>query len=175
MRALPSILFRFVILLLVQAFVLNNVSFGSWSPYVNGFLYVLFVMLLPYEFPRALQLVLSFALGLCLDAFTDTYGIHASALTLVAFVRPAILNMLASKDEYEFRSRPILPVMGFSWYFSYTFLMTFVHHFWVYLIDDFRFTHLHITLLKTVCSVFFTTLLIFLVQYIFYQPKKDNG
>ena len=75
----------FVVLVLVQVLVLNNIHFMG---YINPYVYVLFILLLPVRFSRLFTLILAFALGLIIDAFSNTYGIHAFSTVLIAFLRP---------------------------------------------------------------------------------------
>jgi len=175
MRPILWNILRFMLLIPLQALVLHNVGFGEYSSYFNGFLYILFILMLPYETPKWLVLTASLALGLVLDVFLGTIGMHASACVVIAYSRPWIMKLLASTDEYEFRNKPTVHVMGFRWYISYAFLMAVLHHFWFYLVEDFRFIELHIIVLKALGSAAFTTLLILLTQYLFFSRKKENG
>lgn len=175
MRLILWNILRFVILILLQALVLHNIEFGSYSPYFNGFLYILFILMLPYETPAWLMMTLGFVLGMSLDLFLDTVGMHASACVLIAFARPWLMKLLASRDEYEFRNKPNIHVMGFGWFLSYAFLMSVLHHLWFYFVEDFRFTEIHIILMKTLGSAVFTTFLIIIAQYLIFRPRKENG
>lgn len=88
---IPRNIFRFIVLVLIQVLILNNIEF---SGYINPFLYVLFILLLPFETPAWLLLVSGFALGLTVDLFMNTPGLHAAATVLTAFVRPFVLRIL---------------------------------------------------------------------------------
>jgi cell shape-determining protein MreD len=175
MRPLVWNILRFIILVPFQALVIHKIEFGDYSSFFNGFLYVLFILMLPFETPKWLTLTLAFALGISLDMFSGTIGMHASACVLMAFARPRIMKILASSDEYEFRNKPTIHVMGFRWYVSYAFLLCVLHHFWFFLVENFRFTEIHIILLKTLGSALFTTFLIVLTQYLFFSRRKENG
>lgn len=74
-----------VVLVLLQVLLLNNIQF---SGYINPYMYVLFILLLPFETPRYLLLLLGFFLGLLVDIFSNTPGFHASATTFLAFCAP---------------------------------------------------------------------------------------
>ena len=75
---------RWILLLFVQIFLLKNMGFYDLS---TPFVYVLFLLLLPFGIPNILLYVLAFATGLTLDAFYDTMGVHATACIVLAFVR----------------------------------------------------------------------------------------
>ena len=175
MKSYTGIIVRFIILVLVQVIVLNKIEFGDWTPYFNAFVYVMFILTLPFETPLWGLLLLSFLLGLSVDIFQGTYGMHASACLVAAFVRPAVLKTMSSTDEYEFRNVPTVQVMGLSWYVVYASVICLIHHLWLYLIEDFRFIELGDILLKTVCSTSISVVLIILAQYLIFMPQKENG
>ena len=89
-------IFRFVMLVLVQVFVLDNIQFLG---YISPMIYILFILSLPVRFPRGVVLILAFLLGLTIDIFNNTMGIHAFATVFAAFIRPTIINMSVSMEE----------------------------------------------------------------------------
>ena len=82
---------RFIFLIGIQVLVLNNVLFMN---YINPYIYILFILLLPFDTARWLLLVLSFALGFSVDAFQNTMGLHAFSCVFIAFIRRPILYFL---------------------------------------------------------------------------------
>src|SRR5674536_70033 len=85
----------FILLVLFQVLLLNNIQF---SGYVNPYVYIMFILLLPVEFPSWLLLLLSFATGLIIDFFSGSPGMHTSATVLAGFVRPYVLRIVAPRD-----------------------------------------------------------------------------
>ena len=84
----------FIILIVAQLLIFNNIEF---SGYVNPYVYILFIILLPFETPKVLLLVLAFLMGLIIDLFLGTPGVHTSATVLMAFFRPFILGTFSGK------------------------------------------------------------------------------
>ena len=80
--ALQNIL-RFIFLILIQVFLLDNIQFMG---YINPMIYVLFILLLPVRFPRWALLISAFAMGLIIDVFSNTAGMHTFALVFAAFL-----------------------------------------------------------------------------------------
>ena len=71
MNEIPKNLIRFVVLVLIQVMILNNIQV---SGFINPYMYVLFILLLPFETPNWLLLLLSFFLGLSVDVAAITKG-----------------------------------------------------------------------------------------------------
>ncbi len=80
----------FVLLVLFQVLALNNIQFLG---FINPYIYILFIIALPVKTPRWLSLILAFILGLTLDIFSNTLGMHAFATVLIAFLRNGIINL----------------------------------------------------------------------------------
>jgi rod shape-determining protein MreD len=80
---------RFVTLVLVQVLILNHINFLG---YINPYLYPLFILVFPLTGNKSLLIILSFILGLCIDVFSDSGGIHAAACVFIAWIRPVVLK-----------------------------------------------------------------------------------
>ena len=165
-KYLPRNIFRFFFLILLQVWVLNNIQF---SGYINPYMYVLFILLLPFETPGWLVLFLSFFLGLSVDMFADTIGMHTSASVFIGFLRPFVLQSIAPRDGYEIGKLPRIYYYGFSWFFKYSFLLILSHHLFLFSIEVFNFSSYHLVLVRTVLSTIFTTLLVIVSQYIIFR------
>ncbi len=165
-RDLPRNIIRFVLLVLLQVLVFNNIQF---SGYLNPYIYVLFILLMPFETPRWLLLMAGFGLGLTIDIFSNTLGIHAAATVFMSFLRPYILNFIAPRDGYEIGSYPRLSFYGFKWFFRYSFILIFAHHFVLFYLEVFDFSNFFLTLLRVVLSTAFSALFVVLSQYIIFR------
>lgn len=162
---------RFIVLLLLQVFVLDNVHLGG---YINPYLYILFVLLLPFETPGWLLLTSSFALGFGVDMFEGTGGIHAAASTFIAFLRPYVLVLLSSSREYEPGINPSIADLGLRWFLSYAGFLTLAHHLALFMLEVFSFSDLIDTLRRTLMSTLVTFVIIIIVQYLFYPVRSKR-
>jgi len=168
-RVLIYNLIRFVVLVLVQAFLLKNISLYNLSvPY----LYILFILLLPFETPNLLLFPLSFLLGLTIDAFYDTPGLHAAACVVLAFVRVLFISITVQKDGFDNEPEPTLGNMGFRWFFTYAAVLTLFHHFFLFNLEVFRLSEIEYTLLRFLSSSVFTLFLILISSFLFYRRKE---
>jgi len=157
---------RFIVLILFQVLVFNNIHVFS---YITPFVYILFVMLLPFETPKWLLLLASFALGITMDIFSNTGGIHTAATVLIGFIRPWIQNTISSKQEYEPGIQPGIKNLGFKWFFTYSLILTTVHHVSLFYLEVFRFTEFFGTLWHALLNVVYTMTFIIIIQYLFYK------
>jgi len=158
----------FVGLLLFQVLVLNQVELhGFISPYI----YPLFILLLPFKTPKAVLLLLGFLMGLGVDMFTNTPGLHASATVLLAYLRPAIINLNIPPGGYEIIDKPHIGSMGSTWFLVYAGMAIFVHHAAYFFLEIYSLTYFFSTLLKVICSGLLSLLLMVIVEYLFYARR----
>ncbi|HNW56649.1 MAG TPA: rod shape-determining protein MreD, partial [Bacteroidales bacterium] len=57
----------FILLMLLQILVFDNIQI---SGYINPYIYVMFILILPFEIPSWLLLLISFAAGFIMDLFS---------------------------------------------------------------------------------------------------------
>ncbi|MBN1768871.1 MAG: rod shape-determining protein MreD [Prolixibacteraceae bacterium] len=155
----------FVFSVLIQVLFMDNIQFYSL---VNPYFYVLFILLLPINTPRYLLLILGFALGLTIDVFANTPGIHASATVFMAFLRPFMINT-ANIDEQEKTISPTIMNMGVGWFIKYSLVLILFHHTFLFFVEIFSFHSFLNTILRSVLSGLFTFVLILLSQFIIYR------
>lgn len=165
-KVLPRNILRFAVLVLFQVLILNNVQING---YLNPYVYILFILLLPFETPNWLMLVTAFLLGLTVDLFTQTPGIHAFASVFMAFTRPFVLNILSPRDGYGSGTYPRVYYYGFEWFLKYALALVFIHHFVLFFVEVFRISGFFHTLLRTVVSTLFSTLIIVISQYLVFR------
>ena len=153
---------RFVLLVLFQVLVLNNIQFLG---YINPYLYILFLLSLPVQIPRGFLLVLAFALGLTIDAFSNTMGMHAFAAVLVAFLRNGIIKLFTAIEEGN-NPTPSFHTFGVGAYIKYMVTMVIIHHITLFLLESFSLAHFWILSAKIILSSLVTILLILGIQSI---------
>ena len=168
-RAIIVNLIRFVVLVFIQVFLLKNITLYNLS---TPYLYILFILLLPFELPNILLFVLAFILGLTVDAFYNTPGLHAAACVLLAFVRVLFISITVQKDGFDNEPEPTLSVMGFRWFFTYALILTLFHHFFLFNLEVFRLSEIQYTLSRVVLSSIFTVFLMLVSGLLFYRSKE---
>lgn len=167
---LPRYLFNFIFFALIQVLVLNNIQL---SGYINPYLYIIFIITLPFEIPGWLLLALGFSLGMVVDVFSNTPGMHASATVFMSFLRPFVLRFFAPRDDYQPGTLPTMAYYGTSWFLRYSILLILAHHAFLFFVEVFSITHFFSTLLRILTSAFFTLILILIAQ-LFSKGKKQG-
>lgn len=118
----------------VQVFLLDRVP--PLHRFLTPSVYLLFLLWLPLGIGRGALLAVGFVYGLGVDLFSRTPGLHASACTLVAFLRPGLIDLLMPRPEGEGgRAEPSVPTMGIFPYAAYLVLLTLLHHTWVQFLE----------------------------------------
>jgi hypothetical protein len=167
-RALIINSIRFVLLIASQVFLLKNIGYYNLSiPY----LYILFILLLPFGIPNVLLFLLAFLTGIIVDGFYDSMGLNAIACTVMAFVRILFISITVQRDGFDNEPEPSLEIMGFRWFVSYAVILTFFHHLILFSFETFRFSELGFTLLRVFMSTFFTVSLILIAEFSFFRKK----
>jgi len=153
----------FILLLAIQVLLMNNIQF---SGFINPYVYVLFILLLPFETEYWLILLLSFFTGLVIDLTSGTLGLHAAATVFAGFLRPYVLNLVSPREGYEKGDLPGLKAYGFRWFITYVLIIVVSHHLVLFYLEVFRFDYFFRTLLRVVLSSGFTILFIIIIQSI---------
>lgn len=169
MSDLVKNIFRLVIFILVQVYVLNKIP--HLHRYVVPILYFLFILWLPFSLSRPGLLIAGFGTGLLLDYFTNTPGLHAAACVLIAYARPFIITILLPKDTTEFNYREPSPrALGWAPYAVYVFILTFLHNTYLLLLEYLHFGSFFDFIIKVLSTTAISLLLIFTTELLF--PRK---
>lgn len=167
-RAVITNSIRFLLLIATQVFLLKNIGYYNLSiPY----LYILFILILPFGIPNVLLFLLAFLTGLTIDVFYDTLGLNAAACTVMAFVRIVFINLTVQRDGFDNEPEPTLGIMGFRWFIFYAFTLTFSHHFILFAFETFKFTEIGYTLIRVIMSTLFTVFLMLVTEFAFFRKK----
>ena len=160
-RVLVINIIKFIFLVLIQVLILNRLSIGG---VIHPMLYILFIITLPFETPRWLIIALGFIMGLTIDFFSDTLGIHAASTTFLAFVIPIIWRLLSSHDGYELGESPQINVQGIKWFLRYAIVVSLIHNITFFFIEAFSLEFFFSTLWSATLNTLFTVVLIILSQ-----------
>lgn len=157
---------RFILLLAAQILVFNNMNFLG---YINPYPYILFIILYPVNGNKTGLLLASFVLGIIMDMFCNSGGVHAASCLVLAYYRPYIFKF-AFGLSYEYQTVKLNDVITPE-RFSFILIAVIIHHFTMVLLEVFRLNFLWEIMLKTIFSTLFTILISIIIIYII-KPKK---
>jgi rod shape-determining protein MreD len=162
---------RFVVVVALQVFVLNELRLGG---FINPWLYLYFILMLPIHIPGWLLLMVAFLTGFTIDVFSNTIGMHTLATVFLAFCRPGVLNFIAPREGYEFGLKPTISHLGIGWFLAYAGSLVFLHHTLLFFVEAFKFSEFFYTLFRVILSGIATMILLVLAQYLTYRKKGDT-
>lgn len=157
---------RFLGLLVFQVLVFNKINlFG----YINPYPYILFIILFPASWNMKILLVTSFLMGFSIDLSLDSGGVHALSSLLIAYNRNNIFNLFFG-STYENQTLDLKKPSSANM-FKYVLIVILLHHFIVFAISIFSFTHILDVLTRTFMSTVFTFALVTLML-VYYKNKR---
>ncbi|MGP8215075.1 MAG: rod shape-determining protein MreD [Bacteroidia bacterium] len=159
---------RFFVFMLIQVLILKHIDL---SRFINPFLYVIFILMLPIRTDKALVMMLAFIAGLTIDMFYNTMGYNAAACVFMAYCRPWVLGMYAPKGEYDASAKPTMQSLGLPWMLSYAGTLVFIHHFTLFFLEALSFSAFFSTLGIVIISGITTVGLVILSQLIMQRRR----
>ena len=161
---------RFILLLFIQIIILNEIP--PIHQFITPYLYFIFILWLPFGTSRIATTLLGFAIGYTLDTFTNTPGLHAAAASLIGYIRPTILNILLAQEVSEELSKePSIGTMGWGPFMIYIFSITFIHHFYLVLLEWLQFGDFGYFIGKVFFTSIMSMLLILLAELLLNRRK----
>lgn len=157
---------RFILLLAAQIVIFNKINlFGFINPYP----YVLFLILYPVNSNKNSFLVASFVLGITMDLFCNSGGVHAAACVVLAFLRPQIFKF-AFGLSYEYQTVKLNDVLTPE-RFSFIAAAVTIHHLVLFFLEIFSFELFFEIIFRIILSTIFTILFSIIIIYLI-KPKK---
>ena len=150
----------FVVLLLVQVLILNNIHLFQVA---TPLLYLFFVITFRRGMAKWMILSYSFVLGLLLDVFTNTPGLAAGTLTLIAVIQPYLLEVLTPRDSAE-NMRVSIATMGFGKFATFSAILVGIYCVVFFALEAFNFFEWQMWLLRAVSSALLTLLFVLAIE-----------
>lgn len=162
-------LLRTILLIALQVLIVQNINL---SGYIILLPYVLVILMLPFETNRLIVLFISFVVGISIDYFYDSSGIHASACTIMGFARYYVLKYVSPREGYDAGVRPSVEDMGLAWYLTYAGTLIAIHHLFLFYLEIFRFSEFFRTLFRIIMSTAGTLGFIYLIQFLLSTKRE---
>ncbi len=171
MSTLVKNIFRFILFILVQVYVLDRIHVNYL---VTPYIYYLFILWLPFNMSRSAQMIIAFAVGFTLDSFRHNPGFHAAACVLIAYIRPFIISILIPQEgaDTNYEEPSAKSMGGLVPYMVYVSVLTLVHNGWLFLLEAWQFANIWYFLIKTLLSAAISLLLILVTELLFSRKQK---
>lgn len=160
-------IFRFILLLAVQIIVFNNMTFLG---FILPLPYLLFIILYPVNGNKSGLLLASFLLGIIMDLFSNSGGIHATACLVLAYFRPYIFKF-SFGVSYEYQTIKLNDVLTPE-RFSFILLSVIIHHFTLFTLEAFQVSFFLDILIRALLSTVFTAILCIIIIYLIKPTKR---
>lgn len=158
---------RFVLLIVLQVTIFKRIGIDySIFSFAHIFIYPLWVIFFPVKYPKAVLMILAFCMGLCIDIFYDSPGVHAASLVFLAFSRGFILNLLEPDKGYDLDNPFNLRRLGFIWVLSYLGLSMLLYLFFYFSVEAFSIVYIYEIVISTILSLICSIVIMFIYTLI---------
>ncbi|NDV44247.1 rod shape-determining protein MreD [Muricauda sp. 40Bstr401] len=160
-------IFRFVLLILTQVLIFNNLNFMG---FINPMVYVIFFYWYPIKGNRALFMIIAFLLGFIIDIFSDTMALNALASLTIAYARPVLMRFCFGVN-YEFQNFSFKNTTNIQ-RVTLLALMVLIHHLIFFSLEILSIAHILLILKKVFATGIVTLILCTLFSSLF-SPKSE--
>ena len=171
MSTLVKNIIRFILFILFQVYVLDKVHLHQMlTPYI----YFMFILWLPFNMNRSMQMIIAFILGFTLDSFRHHPGFHTAACVLIAYIRPFLINLLIPQEgsDSNYEEPSIKSLGGMLPYLIYAGVLSFIHNGWLFLLEAWQFGDIWYFLIKTLLSTAICIMLILITELLFSRKQR---
>lgn len=163
-QTISKTVLTFLLFIVLQLLVFRSVVIED---YAFSFIYIACILLLPNTVSQSWVIPISFLVGLIIDVFYDTAGVHASACVLIGYLRNYYVQFLFPNRGLEIDVVLSINGMGTERFVRYVFIMTLIHHTLLFFVEAGTFQFFVVTIIKIVASVLLTTLSIVVLHVAF--------
>lgn len=158
-----------VILIPLQVLVFEHLAlFGLGF----SFVYLLFLFLLPVEMGHTKGMAIAMAVGLLVDIFAGTVGIHAAAAVFIMFLRPFWLRVIIPRSGFDVNVLPSIADYGLIWFIVYTGPLFILYTLAFFFLEAGGTSLFWNTLSKSGLTSIISLVFVIAIQYLFYPKKK---
>ncbi len=173
MRFILKNSFRFFIIFFIQVFILSKVP--PLHQFIVPYFYFILILWLPFRTSRTSLLFYGFVLGMIVDMFYKTPGLHTAASLLIAFMRPYIINLLLPKEVTEWGDdEPSRFSMGALPYSTYILFLTLLHNGYLILLEWIQFGSFLYFIGKLIGTSVVSLLLILITELFVHRKTRSR-
>lgn len=153
---------RLLLIFALQVLLYDHLHIGSWGLVM---MYILFLINLPARIPRWAEMIIGFMVGMMMDVWHASLGIHIAACVALTFVRPLLLNNTV-QDVERIKDNLSSQNIGRAEYIKCAVILTVLHHFIVFSLETWNIQFWWMVLLQTLISSVMTLVIILGYEYL---------
>lgn len=153
---------RLLLIFALQVLLFDHLHIGSWGLVM---MYILFLINLPARIPRWAEMIIGFMVGMMMDVWHASLGIHIAACVALTFVRPLLLNNTV-QDVERIKDNLSSQNIGSAEYIKCAVILTVLHHFIVFSLETWNIQFWWMVLLQTLISSVMTLVIILGYEYL---------
>ena len=173
MNPITRYILKLLFIMLLQVIVLKEMELGAANWWITPFVYFILILDLPLKINPLLSMLIAFSLGIIIDMFYNTFGMHASACVFLAFVRHYFVVLLLPRDGFDMNTTFTIKNVGFLKYVFYIGILSVLYHLWFFIFERFSFDYFFLRLSQALTSGIFAILLLILLHLAFVKTQKN--
>ena len=143
---------RYIVVMLLQVFLFDQLQLlGVCHPYI----YILCLLMMPITLSHSADMMIGAVVGLIMDIFCNSLGVHTAACIFVMFIRPYLIGAIVN-DKDRLNEQISLRALGMEALLRYVVILVVVHHFIVFLLAAWSWSHIGFVLMETIVSSLIT-------------------
>lgn len=119
------------------------------------FVYVVALLKMPIKVNRIVQIVTGFVVGLLIDVFANTHGMHALTAVTLMFLRDPILHLYIDDSDMKYE-KVNFSRLGSQHYMRYAITIIAAHALLLYFIEAFTIFNFFVIFVKALVSIALT-------------------
>jgi len=147
---------RYIVVMILQVLLFNQLQlFGVCHPYI----YVMCLLMMPITLSHSIDMVIGAVIGLIMDVFCNSLGIHTASCILIMFLRPYVLGLIIN-DKERLNEQINQHTIGIEAMIKYVAILVPIHHLAVFALGAWSWSHIGFVMIETVVSSLITIAII---------------
>ena len=147
---------RYIVIMLLQVLLFNQLQlWGACHPYV----YILCLLMMPISLPHSVDMLIGAGVGIIMDIFCNSLGVHTASCILIMFIRPYLIGAIVN-DKDRLNEQISLRSIGMEAMIKYVVILVIIHHLTVFSLAAWSWHHIGFILLETIVSSIVTIVMI---------------
>jgi hypothetical protein len=143
--------------------------------FIVPYFYFVLILWLPFKTSKTSLLFYGFVIGMIVDVFYKTPGLHTAASVLIAYMRPFVINLLLPKEATEWGDEePTRFSMGSLSYSTYVLFLTILHNGYLIFLEWIQFGSFLYFIGKLIGTTVFSLFLMLIAELFVHRKTRTR-